>query len=94
MRSREELRSTAPRPNSDFAGPGRVSPRLGAVAEAAGKAARIELVAGERIAIASADDSPPWPALDKALLLKVGLGVFVLLALFGALSLAQRFLGL
>ena len=88
------MRGPSPRRNPDFPGPGRVPPRIGAVAEGASQTARIELVAGERIAIASSDDSPPWPTFDKGLLLKAGLGALVLLALFGVLSLAQRVLGL
>ena len=94
MRSRDDLRSSAPRRNPDFPGSGRLTPRIGAITEAAPPTAQIELVAGERMAVPSADDSPRWPTPDKGLLLKVGIGAIVLLALFGAESLAQRFLGL
>jgi hypothetical protein len=88
------MRGPALRRTADLTGAGRIAPRIGTMAEAAPQTGRIELVAGERIAVASADDSPRWPSFDRGLMVKVGLGALVLLALVGVLSLAQRLLGL
>jgi hypothetical protein len=93
MRMRD-LRAALDRPEPDHAKAGPRAPRLSAVASPApGQAPRIELVAGERIAVASDDSSGPI-SIDKDLLLKSGVGVVALLALIGAISLLQRLLGL
>ena len=75
----------------------RSAPRLVAVeppqSAHASATPRLELVADERPSLASVDSEPP-AMLGKSLVLKAGLAVVVMLALIGAGSLAQRFLGL
>ena len=51
------------------------------------------LMAGERPSLASVDPSPA-AMIGKSFILKAALAVVVLLALMGAGSLAERFLGL
>ncbi len=93
MRRRELLNAAERRDPDEFAAADRASPRLSTVApQAASKQPRIDLVAGERMAISSAESA--GLEFDKPLLLKVGLVVLGLLAFFGLASLGQRFLGL
>lgn len=83
-------------PNLSPAAP-RAAPRLVPIEpppnERAGGTARIELVAGERPSLFSVNSAPAVLA-GKSIVLKAGLAVVVVLALIGAGSLAERFLGL
>lgn len=76
----------------------RSAPRLVAIdpppgARPAAASPRLELTADERPLLSSVDSASP-AMLGKSLVLKVGLAVMAVLALIGAGSLAQRFLGL
>ncbi len=92
MRMRN-LRPAPDRLASDPAATGPRTPRLRDVAAPADAPPRIELVAGERIAVVSDESAAPM-SFDKGILLKAGFGVVGALALVGAFGLVERLLGL